>query len=166
MYKEILKLVSNEGLAVVISSLVIVFFYKVGNLGIEYFRKLLFGSMSKTDATKKVLHILDSAPVGFLACDMDRVIKHCNNQMVELCGYTKDQLIGNQIDILIPDKYKKDHSIHMERYSKNPTPRTMNERKNNTVLVSVDNKNIPVKIAIFTEMVGKEKMFMAFVNNK
>ena len=52
-----------------------------------------------------------------------------NEQTVSMFGYSKNDLVNQKIEILIPQKYRKHHHTHRAHYGENPTPRNMGRNR-------------------------------------
>ena len=76
-----------------------------------------------TDATFRGL--LDSAPDGMLVVGPDGRILVVNSQIEELFGYSRDELVGESPEILVPDELKRAHAAHRAGYGSRPTIRRM-----------------------------------------
>ncbi len=52
-------------------------------------------------------------------------ISEANEPLCKITGYTRDELIGQPIDILIPERFRSAHRRHVRNYSAVPEPRPM-----------------------------------------
>src|SRR5689334_17314796 len=50
------------------------------------------------------------------------LVNPCGEKMF---GFTKDEMIGNRIEMLLPDTIREKHVHHRETFHKNPVNRTM-----------------------------------------
>lgn len=75
------------------------------------------------DATK----LLEAAPDAMIMVAADGTIVHVNHQTLVLFGYTRAELIGESIDMLVPERYRAVHPEHRIRYFSDPNrgPRPM-----------------------------------------
>ena len=69
--------------------------------------------------------VFESAPDAMIITESSGEIVLINSKTEELFGYTKTELIGNRIEILIPQNLRKQHHSHRENYQKAPTSRSM-----------------------------------------
>jgi two-component system sensor histidine kinase/response regulator len=53
--------------------------------------------------------IVESAPDGLLVADADGVIELVNQQVEQLFGYTRDALIGQKVEMLLPLQHREGH---------------------------------------------------------
>lgn len=70
-------------------------------------------------------HIIDSAPCGIAIIDGRGIIETINPQMQHLFGYTEKELVGNNIDYLVPDRFRKKHPVYRKEFSHSPQKRRM-----------------------------------------
>lgn len=74
-------------------------------------------------------NLIESAPDAIVIVDREGTIQLINRQTEELFGYTKEELIGNKPEMLIPERYGDVHIKHRESYSHMPKNRFMGENK-------------------------------------
>ena len=68
---------------------------------------------------------LESLPEAIVIVDKEGKIQIVNFQTEKLFGYTRDEIIGKEIEILMPSKYKSVHHEHRQIYSADPKARAM-----------------------------------------
>ncbi|MEA2699332.1 MAG: hypothetical protein QOI66_3603, partial [Myxococcales bacterium] len=76
-------------------------------------------------AAAKFRALLDSAPDAMVIVGNDGLITLVNNQMEAVFGYPRAAVIGQPIEILIPDRFKDAHPAHRGHYFRNPGLRPM-----------------------------------------
>src|SRR6185312_16041434 len=64
--------------------------------------------------------LLDSAPDATVIISGDARIQFVNVQAEVLFGYARAEIVGQPLDILIPERFRKSHLAHMSRYLANP----------------------------------------------
>jgi PAS domain S-box-containing protein len=69
--------------------------------------------------------LLDTAPDAIVNVGEDGRIQLINLQAEILFGYTREELVGQSLDILIPERFRGQHAAHMSRYFANPGARPM-----------------------------------------
>ena len=70
--------------------------------------------------------LFENSSEGFIITDTKATIELVNPRTVELFGYaSKEELIGQKIEILIPQRYHKNHVGHRTGYSQHPVKRQM-----------------------------------------
>jgi PAS domain S-box-containing protein len=69
--------------------------------------------------------LLESAPDGIVIADDQGVIKLVNKQTELLFGYTRDDLIGRRVEMLLPERLHQQHRQHRGMYHADPRTRPM-----------------------------------------
>jgi PAS domain S-box-containing protein len=69
--------------------------------------------------------VLERAPDGILVVDADGSIRLANAQCEMLFGYTRDELIGQPVEILVPDATRPQHPELRASFLRAPTTRAM-----------------------------------------
>ncbi|TWT81393.1 Serine/threonine-protein kinase PknD [Planctomycetes bacterium CA13] len=74
---------------------------------------------------KKLQGILDAAPDAMVVADRDRRIILVNAQVTRIFGYAQDELIGQRIETLIPERFREGHPEKFDSYAGAPKFRPM-----------------------------------------
>jgi len=69
--------------------------------------------------------LLEALPDAVVAVDRDGIIVQLNSQTQELFGYNRDELIGQNIEILVPETYRSQHHQRRESFAQTPKTRRM-----------------------------------------
>jgi PAS domain S-box-containing protein len=69
--------------------------------------------------------ILEAIPDAVAAVNQQGVIIQVNSQTESLFGYTRDELIGQKIEMLVPDRQRPQHHLHREHFHQQPKIRRM-----------------------------------------
>ncbi|HEX7841673.1 MAG TPA: PAS domain S-box protein [Kofleriaceae bacterium] len=69
--------------------------------------------------------LIDAAPDGVIVCDHAGLIVLVNAETERMFGYARDELVGQRIDILVPDRVRPQHGQHVASYTAAPRPRPM-----------------------------------------
>lgn len=96
---------------------------------------------------EKYIAFLDSAPTPMVIINEDGDVQLINSQMENLFGYKKEEIIGQKIEVLIPDRFKKEHPFLRNTYTKSPVFRKLNTGKDLFGLLK-DGTEIPIDISL------------------
>lgn len=88
---------------------------------------LLRALHSSTDAQHLFSALLESAPDAMLIVDERGAILLANSQTEKLFGYSREELIGQPVEKLMPERFRDPHSRHRDRFSSTPRRRPMGE---------------------------------------
>lgn len=69
--------------------------------------------------------LFETASEGLVVSDRTGLIRLCNPRICEMFGYTKEELVGQPIELLLPLDLRKIHEQHRDHYFKDPVRRTM-----------------------------------------
>jgi PAS domain S-box-containing protein len=69
--------------------------------------------------------LLDAAPDAMIVVGADGKITYANAQTAVLFGYPQHALLGQAVDVLIPERYRAAHGGHLTRFFASPTRRPM-----------------------------------------
>ncbi|MBX3224942.1 MAG: PAS domain S-box protein [Labilithrix sp.] len=76
-------------------------------------------------AEDKFKSLLESAPDAMIIMGRDGRIALVNAQTEILFGYSRDELLGQWVELLIPERYRKAHPAHRTGYFVDPKTRSM-----------------------------------------
>ena len=74
---------------------------------------------------EKFRNLLESAPDAIVIVDSRGRIQLVNAQTERLFGYTRAELSGQRVEMLIPSRYQASHVTSREEYVRSPHPRAM-----------------------------------------
>ena len=77
------------------------------------------------EAQERFRDLLEFAPVAMVIIDAGGDIKLVNAQTEALFGYQRDELIGQRVEILLPERLRDVHVAHRMAYGVNPKIRAM-----------------------------------------
>ena len=69
--------------------------------------------------------LLDTAPDAMVVVGPDGTIRFVNLQTERMFGYARDELVGEKLDFLIPERFRTSHFRHVDRFFASPTSRPM-----------------------------------------
>jgi PAS domain S-box-containing protein len=69
--------------------------------------------------------LLEAAPDAIIIVNQKGDIVLVNSQAESMFGYRREELLGQRVEILIPQRFTPKHAAHRESYSDNPTVRPM-----------------------------------------
>ncbi len=109
-------------------------------------------------------HLLDAAPDPHVVIDADGCIQYVNGRVKDVFGYEPDELIGQQVELLLPERFRDAHPNHRNGYFNNPSPRPMGsglelcaQRK--------DGQEVPVEISLSPVTTAEGRLVSATVRD-
>jgi PAS domain S-box-containing protein len=92
-------------------------------------------------------NIVEAAPYGMLMVDERGKIVVSNAHITRLFGYTRDELFGRSIEVLVPERYRMVHAPQRVEYALAPTLREMGGNRDLTGQHK-DGTEFPVEIGL------------------
>jgi PAS domain S-box-containing protein len=77
------------------------------------------------DSEARLRALLESAPQGIVAVDADGEIVLINARTEEMFGYLREELVGQKIECLLPERLAEGHLQHRRNFNANPRTRIM-----------------------------------------
>jgi PAS domain S-box-containing protein len=72
--------------------------------------------------------LLSAAPDAMVLVDAQGLIVLVNDQTEKIFGYSRDELVGGRVEMLIPEEVRNNHEGHRDSYGENPSKRPMGDR--------------------------------------
>jgi PAS domain S-box-containing protein len=69
--------------------------------------------------------LLETASDALVGVDEDGVIRFVNRQTESLFGYDRDDVVGQPIEVLVPESLRPVHRVHRQGYVRHPRDRAM-----------------------------------------
>lgn len=107
-------------------------------------------------------NLFDSFPFAIVMVNEKGIIELINNGTEKLVGYNKEELLGNNLDILIPLNFRQNHNNYTKHYHENPSTRNMGIGRDLFVLHK-DGTNLPVEIGLNQIYTNEGKFVVASI---
>lgn len=78
-----------------------------------------------TAAEEQFSGLLESMPDAVVIIGTDGLIQLVNKQTEKLFGYTRNELLGKEVELLVPDRFRDGHYSHRKQYFAEPRARPM-----------------------------------------
>ncbi|MGE5489422.1 MAG: PAS domain S-box protein [bacterium] len=112
----------------------------------------------------KLRAFLEAAAQGILAIDESSRIVLVNAKIEEQFGYSREELLGSPLDILIPKRFRERHAANVAGYFRNPKQRPMGVGLELTGLKK-DGTEFPVEISLSYFEDGDSRLGIAFITD-
>ncbi len=108
--------------------------------------------------------LLESLAEGVIIINTKGQIVLINSRMSELFGYAAEEVIGEQLDIFIPQMQQPSHKEHIKRFFKKPRIRPMGNGLSLTG-IRKDGQELPVEISLSFLQTDAGMLGLAFVTD-
>ncbi len=89
----------------------------------------------------------ERCPSGLIVVDSAGIITVVNQEVERLFGYARDELVGQSVELLVPDQSTGGHARLREQYAQTPTARRMGSGRELSARHR-DGREIPVEIGL------------------
>jgi PAS domain S-box-containing protein len=137
--------------------------------GDQTYRSASAGSLVLPDkvaaaATELASQLVESAPDGIVVADRHGIITLVNRRIEELFGYDRGALIGQPVEMLLPEADRQVHTAHRLRYVAGPRVRPMGGDLDLWARRS-DGAKFPVEVSLSPLDPGGEQLVIATVRD-
>lgn len=91
--------------------------------------------------------LLESAPDAIVIVDQHGTIQVANLQVERIFGYRQEELVGQLVDVLVPERFRHGHISQRKSYTTNPVPRPMGQGRE-LFARRKDGSEFPVEISL------------------
>lgn len=108
--------------------------------------------------------LLDAAPDAIVVVGIGGAILYANHHALDLFGYTEDELLSEQVEVLVPQKFQTKHAGHREGFDKNPRPRAFSEGRT-LAAVTKEGEVFPADISLAPVQFNGTAMTIAVIRD-
>ncbi|MBS1946363.1 MAG: PAS domain-containing sensor histidine kinase [Bacteroidetes bacterium] len=106
--------------------------------------------------------LFNYATIGMVVTDKDGMILNFNSYAETQFGYTKNEVVGKSVEILMPVKFHHSHTHLRENFYDHPRPRKMGEGRD-LHAQRKDGSEFPVEISLSNYLFEGELFVIAFI---
>jgi len=121
-----------------------------------------FSIMPGSHGYEHLISLFENATEGIILTDNSGNIVLVNPAAEKMFGYKSDELIGNPIEILIPEKFKSHHHELRAGFYKQPSNRSMGHNRD-LYGRRKDGSNLPVEVSLSHYRKGDDLFVIAFI---
>jgi len=107
--------------------------------------------------------LTETANAAITLVNAKGLIIEWNNAAVKLFGYTKDEILGKPIQLIIPEKYHKKHNKSFVKANKQGFLKESKIRR--LEAINKDGKIFPIELSLNTWKSGGKQIFCGFIND-
>ncbi len=108
---------------------------------------------------KKFRDLLDATPDAMIIVNDKGIIQMANKQSELVFGYSKEEMLNQPVEILIPKSFRPNHHNHRKTYASNPQARPMGKALDLTA-IRKDGMTFPAEISL-SPLVTDEGLFVS-----
>lgn len=115
-----------------------------------------------TTSKRQLDYVVDALAEAILVIGDDGRIVRTNSRVTEIFGYTRDELIGKRVEILIPERYRGGHVDFRAQFNKAPRTRMMGSNRE-LFGMRKDASEFPVEVGLGLMQFGNTEYTVASI---
>jgi PAS domain S-box-containing protein len=144
-----------------------------GELGtlVWAFREMLLGIRKREEqalqlnsklaiSEKQANLIIDTAPEAIIVVDMQGLVTRANTRALQVFGYTVKEVVGQPVEMLIPERFRDMHLGHRHDFRTNPSQRMMGANRDLYALRK-DGSEVAVEVGLSPMQLDNETYVIA-----
>jgi PAS domain S-box-containing protein len=108
--------------------------------------------------------LLESAPDAMVIVDRTGIIQLVNAQTETVFGYSRAELLGRPVELLIPRRFHEGHRVHRTDFSRNPHVRSMGSGLD-LFGVRKDGVEFPIEVSLSPLGKGEETLIVSAIRD-
>ncbi|MBD3290179.1 response regulator [candidate division KSB1 bacterium] len=108
--------------------------------------------------------LIETAPIGILIADQDGKIALINRMIEKQFCYRENEILGKEVEILIPERLRNKHAFNRKAYFKCPYNRTLDQNQK-LYGRKKGNSEFPIEIGLSFIEFEQEPLAIAFIND-
>ncbi|MCA9653913.1 MAG: PAS domain S-box protein [Myxococcales bacterium] len=109
--------------------------------------------------------VLEAASELIISIDEGGTIDSCNRAIVELLGYTPEEVLGRNVSMLMPEPHRGQHDRYLQRYDLTGVMRLIGRPRELSARAK-DGTEVPVRIQIAQTMVDGQRMYVGVLQDR
>ncbi len=97
---------------------------------------------------EQICRLLEVMPDSVVLMREDGKIAFANSKAATLLGYKSDELVGLPLEMIVPERFRKQHVERSTAYLANPVARSMGSRKEDLSALCKNGRELPVDISL------------------
>lgn len=119
---------------------------------------------SLKNAEQSLGRLLEAAPDAMMVADRSGRILLINAQAERLFGYQREELLGREIEVLVPERFRSGHLAHRNAFARESHPRPMGAGLDLNALHK-DGHEFPVEISLSPLKTGAEVQIFSVIRD-
>jgi len=113
----------------------------------------------------KMSAILDTAADGILAIDSSGQVQSVNRAALENFGYEQSEMIGHNVNKLMPEPYHSEHSGYLKRYLDTGVPHIIGTSGREVAGRKKDGTVFPLELSVSEVDTGRDRLFVGILRD-
>ena len=116
-------------------------------------------------AQAQVAAILAIAADAIISLDESLCITLFNDGAAQIFGYTKEEILGQRLDLLIPERMRANHRHHVADFSASPVPSKKMGERQEIFARRKDGSEFPAEASIAKQVINGRRVYMVVLRD-
>ncbi len=116
------------------------------------------------ESEARIRAILETAVDGIITINATGIIESVNSAVEKLFGYTENEVIGKNVDVLMPSPYREDHDTYLANYLKTGEKKIIGIGRE-VVAQRKDGITFPIRLSVSEFFLGDKRMFTGIIHD-
>lgn len=116
-------------------------------------------------AQAQVAAILAIAADAIISLDESLCITLFNDGAAQIFGYTKEEILGQRLDLLIPERMRGNHRHHVADFSASPVPSKKMGERQEIFARRKDGSEFPAEASIAKQVINGRRVYMVVLRD-
>lgn len=116
----------------------------------------------RVQAAEQFRQVVEASPSGMVMIDQSGTIRLVNAETESLFRYTREQLIGEPVELLIPTRFCEIHPVLRDTFFESPTARSMGHGRE-LFGMRQDGSEFPIEIGLNPVQIGDEMFVLSSI---
>jgi PAS domain S-box-containing protein len=117
------------------------------------------------DEKNRLDGILDNTLEGIITINEKALITHCNKAALEIFGYRKDEILGKNVNMLMPMHFAKEHDQYVKSYVTTGKKRIIGTVGRNVEGLRKTGETFPMSLSVTEFHAGGQRYFSGIVRD-
>ena len=128
---------------------------------VEEIRVTLMDITERKAAQERFAALMESAPDAMLVVDHEGTLVLVNSQVEAVFGYPREELLGEKIEVLVPEEFREVHVAYRDGYIHDPSTRPMGGTTMELRGQRADGTTFPVEVSLSPIETGDGQLVVA-----
>jgi len=116
-------------------------------------------------AQSQISAILAIAADAIISLDENLCITLFNDGAAAIFGYTSSEILGQPLEVLIPQRFRNDHHMHVAAFSASPIAARKMGQRQEIFACRKDGSEFPAEASIAKQVIGGRKAYMVVLRD-
>lgn len=109
--------------------------------------------------------VIDHIGEGVITINNQGIIESVNSKMLDIFGYTKNEIVGHNVKKLMPDRFQNQHEAGMKRYLETGYSNIIKKKNIELVGKNKNNNEFPLELSLTEMKMNHQSYFVGIIHD-